>query len=174
MLKMPVTIWHMELTSPGEFRPSLKRPRYALARMTTAAPEFLRFLYQTVGEEWHWTDRLAWTRDQWAARLADAEVEVWTAWDEGAPVGYFELARHSDGTLEIAYFGLLPHATGQGHGGPLLSDAVRRAWELEAKRVYVNSCSLDHPRAMDNYQARGFRVFREEVREKAVATSGSS
>ena len=162
-----VTIWHLELLSPEDFHPSLKRPRYTLARMTRAAPEFLRFLYQTVGGPYHWTDRLPWGLPQWAERLADPAVEVWVAWDEGAPVGYYELACHSDGTVEIAYFGLMPHATGQGHGGALLSDAVRRAWELEAKRVYVNSCSLDHPRAMDNYQARGFRVFREEVREKS-------
>lgn len=170
MAAAPVTIWHMELLSPDEFRPSLRRPAYSLARMTRSAPEFLRFLYQAVGGPYHWTDRLGWTRDQWASRLADPEVEVWTAWDEGAPVGYFELARHSDATVEIAYFGLLPHATGLGHGGVLLSDAIRRAWELEAKRVYVNSCSLDHPRAMDNYRARGFRVFREEVRAKELSS----
>jgi GNAT superfamily N-acetyltransferase len=168
MTMVPVTVWHMELASPEEFRPSLKRPRYALAQMTRLAPEFLRFLYQTVGGPYHWTDRLSWAPERWAQRLVDPDVEVWVAWDEGAPVGYFELASHSDGTAEVAYFGLLPHATGQGHGGPLLSDAVRRAWELEAKRVYVNSCSLDHPRAMDNYQARGFRVFREEVKEREV------
>jgi GNAT superfamily N-acetyltransferase len=168
MTLIPVTVWHLELLSPEEFRPSLKRPHYALGRMTRHAPEFLRFLYQTVGGPYDWTDRLPWTLEQWAGRLVDPDIEVWVAWDEGTPVGYFELARHSDGTVEIAYFGLLPHATGQGHGGALLSDAVRRAWELDAKRIYVNSCSLDHPRAMDNYMARGFRVFREEVKEREV------
>jgi GNAT superfamily N-acetyltransferase len=168
MTIVPVTVWHMEIPDPGDFHPSLTAARYTLARLTAPAPEFLRFLYQAVGGPYHWTDRLPWTLEQWGRRLADPAVEVQVAWLDGAPAGYFELERHGDDTVEIAYFGLLPHATGQGHGGALLSDAVRRAWQLEARRVYVNSCSLDHPRAMENYQARGFRVFREEVKEKDV------
>jgi GNAT superfamily N-acetyltransferase len=140
-----------------------------LARLTAPTPEFLRFLYAAVGEPYHWTDRLVWTPPQWAERLADPAVEVWVAWDGGAPAGYFELCHQPDGTVELAYFGLLPHAVGQGQGGPLLSAAVSRAWEMGAERVYVNSCSLDHPSAMANYAARGFHVFREEVKEKDVA-----
>jgi GNAT superfamily N-acetyltransferase len=70
--------------------------------------------------------------------------------------------------VELVYFGLLPHAVGQGHGGPLLTAAVSRAWALGAERVYVNSCSLDHPTAMANYAARGFKVFREEVKTKDI------
>ena len=102
---------------------------------------------------------------QWRERQADPGVEFWVAYDEGAPAGYFELARHDDGrTVEIAYFGLLPHAVGKEQGGPLLTAAVDRAWAMGAGRVYVNTCSLDHPDALDNYKRRGFAVF--DVRER--------
>jgi GNAT superfamily N-acetyltransferase len=70
--------------------------------------------------------------------------------------------------VEIAYFGLLPHAVGTGQGGALLSAAVERAWEMGASRVYVNTCTLDHPRALENYQKRGFRLFREETRTRSI------
>ncbi|HEX9166434.1 MAG TPA: GNAT family N-acetyltransferase [Gemmatimonadales bacterium] len=168
MPTVPVTVWHQEMLSPTEFRPSTRPPAYALVRLTAPAPDFFRFLYAAVGGPWHWTDRLAWPAEAWAGRLADPMVEVWVGYDGGAPLGWFELCRQADGTVELVYFGLLPHAVGQGHGGPLLTAAVSRAWALGAKRVYVNSCSLDHPSAMANYGARGFRVFREEVKTKEI------
>lgn len=168
MPTVPVTIWHQEMLSRADFRPSTRMARYTLARLVAPAPEFYRFLYVAVGSPYHWTDRLPWTAEQWAARLADPAVEVWVASEEGAPAGWFELCRQDDGTVELCYFGLLSHAAGKGHGGPLLSAAISRAWELGAERVYVNSCSLDHPSAMANYAARGFHAFREEVKSREI------
>jgi len=43
----------------------------------------------------------------------------------------------------------------------LLSAAVEKAWEMETKRVWVHTCSLDHPYALKNYQARGFQIYWE-------------
>jgi GNAT superfamily N-acetyltransferase len=79
-------------------------------------------------------------------------------------VGYFELEQQTQGNVEVAYFGLLPQFVGKGLGGQLLTAAVSRAWELGARRVWVHTCDLDHPRALENYQARGFRVFKVEAR----------
>ena len=168
MSSIPVTIWHQEMVSPTELRPSTRPPTYTLVQLTAPAPDYYRFLYAVVGGPYHWTDRLPWPPEMWAARLGDPLVEVWVAYDAGAPLGWFELCRQADGTVELVYFGLLPHAVGQGHGGPLLTAAVSRAWALGAGRVYVNSCSLDHPSAMANYAARGFRVFREETKAKEI------
>lgn len=161
----PVTVWHLQMTDPARFVPSTQAPRYRLERVTAPSAPFARYLYEITGAAWRWIDRLPWTEDQWAARLADPSVELWVAYDGGAPMGYFELGRHPDGdTVEIVYFGLLPHAVGSGQGGALLTDAVRRAWEMGARRVYVNTCSKDHPAARGNYERRGFEMFREEIR----------
>lgn len=162
----PVTVWFLELPDRAAFRPSAGPRGYRLERLAAPCPAFARFLYVAVGGPWTWTDRLPWTDEQWAARLADPQVEFWVATIAGAPAGYAELARQPDGAVEIAYFGLLPHAIGQGHGGPLLTDAVERAWAMGARRVTVNTCSLDHPRALGGYLARGFAVVREERRER--------
>lgn len=160
-----VTVWHLEMNDRAAFVPSGQVARYRLERVTAPAPAFLRFLYLATGSDWHWIDRLPWTDEQWLARQGDPDAEVWVAYHGGAPMGYYELARHADGvTVEIVYFGLLPHAVGRGQGGAMLTDAVRRAWEMGAARVYVNTCSLDHPAARGNYERRGFVVFREEVR----------
>jgi len=79
---------------------------------------------------------------------------------KGNPVGYFELDGESGSDVELAYFGILPQFTGQGIGGYLLTAAIDRAWEKAPKRVWVHTSSFDHPRALGNYKARGFRVVR--------------
>jgi GNAT superfamily N-acetyltransferase len=164
-----VTIYHLELPSRAVFHPSEQRPRYQLEQVTAPAAAFLRFLYVATGTDWHWVDRLEWTDEQWLARQAQPGIEIWGAIEAGAPLGYFELARLSDGeTVELVYFGLLPHAVGTGQGGVLLSAAVERAWEMGASRVYVNTCTLDHPRALENYQRRGFKLLRKETRKRIV------
>jgi GNAT superfamily N-acetyltransferase len=81
----------------------------------------------------------------------------------GAPAGYYELERHADASVEIAYFGLLPEFLRRGFGKHLLDDAVVRAWSLDATRVWLHTCTLDDVAALPNYVARGFRPFRSEV-----------
>ncbi len=83
----------------------------------------------------------------------------------GAPAGYFELQKHADGSVEIAYFGLLPEFLGRGLGKYLLSEAVEAAWALAASRVWLHTCSLDGPAALPNYVARGFVPYKKETYE---------
>jgi GNAT superfamily N-acetyltransferase len=93
-------------------------------------------------------------------------VETWVAYLAGTPAGYFELEAQAEGNVEITYFGLLPQFIGRGLGGPLLTATVERAWAMGARRVWVHTCSLDHPSALPGYQARGFRVFEVEHAEQ--------
>jgi GNAT superfamily N-acetyltransferase len=90
---------------------------------------------------------------------------------EAAPAGYFELRRHDDGGVEIAYLGLLPEFFGRGWGKYLLEQAVRQAWATGASRVWLHTCTLDHPAALPNYLQRGFRPVREEVYVTELAGS---
>ena len=162
---MSVTVWHLEILDRATFKRSASPLRFTLQRVLAPSPSFLRYLYAATGGDWRWTDRLPWNDEQWLARQADPAVEIWVAMDAGAPAGYFELARLDDGrSVELCYFGLLPHAVGKGQGGAMLTAAVDRMWEMGAVRVYVNTCSLDHPRALETYKSRGFQVF--DVRER--------
>jgi GNAT superfamily N-acetyltransferase len=68
------------------------------------------------------------------------------------------------GNIEIVYFGLLPLMIGKGIGGGVLSLAIREAWKIKgAQRVWLHTCSEDHPHALGNYEKRGFRLFKTEV-----------
>ena len=83
----------------------------------------------------------------------------------GAPAGYFELEKHHDGSVEVSYFGLLPEFQGRGLGKYLLTEAAEAAWARGASRVWLHTCTLDHPGALANYLARGFRPFKTETYE---------
>jgi GNAT superfamily N-acetyltransferase len=121
-----------------------------------------RRLYRDVGEPWYWHDRLDWTDDELARHLALATVGVWELTVDGESAGYFELQRHSDGAVEIVYFGLMPKFIGRGLGGPLLTHAVEEAQAMGAARVWLHTCTLDSDRALPAYVARGFRPYRTE------------
>ena len=161
-MKQTIKIWHIEILDPALI-PDHSAPRpYSLQKLTRPLPEFNRFLYVAVGAPWQWYMRLTWTYDQWLRFLNRPGVETWVAFDQGTPVGYFELERQAGGSVEIAYFGLISDFIGQGFGKALLEDAIARAWQLGGQRVWLHTCSLDHPQALNNYLARGFKVFREE------------
>jgi GNAT superfamily N-acetyltransferase len=162
-----VTTWHLEMLDPGWLRP-VARPdeRLAVVHVGIASPELNRFLYTAVGAGWFWTDRLGWTYAAWQAYVEQPEVETWVAWLDGTPAGYFELEPQAEGSVEIAYIGLLPQFTGRRIGAYLLSVATVRAWSLQeptTRRVWLHTCSLDSPIALKNYQSRGFRLFKTET-----------
>jgi GNAT superfamily N-acetyltransferase len=113
-------------------------------------------------------DRLLWSDEEHRARLADPDVSLHLLSVAGAPAGYFELERHPDGAVEVAYFGLLPEFLGRGLGKYLLTKAAQEAFALGASRVWLHTCTLDDPAALPNYLARGFRKVREETYEADV------
>lgn len=140
-----------------------ERPGVRIERMAACPGSFFRYLYAEVGRRYHWVDRLVWTDDQVSAYLADPSVSIWLLTVGGAPAGYFELRRHEQDAVEIAYFGLLPEFIGQGLGKHLLTVATREAWRLGASRVWLHTCTLDDPAALPNYQARGFVPYKKET-----------
>ena len=126
--------------------------------------------YRDVGQQWAWKDKAGWPIERWQAyvngfgdadHLPSAPIErIETAilrWQDKA-AGYFELSQVAS-DVEIRYFGLLPHAIGQGLGGALLSAAIEQGWQMGAQRLWVHTCDLDHPAALPNYQRRGFKLY---------------
>jgi hypothetical protein len=44
----------------------------------------------------------------------------------------------------------------------LLSKALEHAWTEDTARVFLDTCSKDHPNALPNYLRHGFRIMRTE------------
>jgi len=117
---------------------------------------FYLFMYEAVGYDLRWRDRLILPEPDLTAALADAEVHVLSV--GGVPAGYVELVKLPDNSVEIPYFGLRPEYHGRGLGKYLLSYGVLRAWELNPTHVHLHTCNLDGAYALQTYQSRGFVV----------------
>ncbi len=137
--------------------PWVRRPRLGIGldirECVVKQPRFNRFLYEYVGRDWKWVDRLVWPERQWQDYVAADNLRTFVAYREGSIAGYYELQRTDDGSGEIRIFGLTPEFVGQGLG---------TAFAWAARRGLVHTCNHAHPNAVNNSQKSGFRVFKIE------------
>ena len=164
----PTSITYVEMVSPAALVPSeSKDPRFQVREATTKEWRFNRFLYQLVGEDWTWIDKLPWTPDQWRAYAEAEDLRTFVGYVDGSIAGYYELHTGENRDVEIAIFGIAPKFVGRGYGGALLTHAIRQAWATGTSRVWLHTCTLDHPGALPNYLKRGFTIYSVESNPRA-------
>ena len=159
---------YLEMQAPGDLNAAPLAAGARVEQVFSCPVSFHRFLYREVGRNYHWRDRLTWSDEQVALYLRDPAITVHVLYVQGSPAGYYELKLEQDGSVEVAYFGLLPEYIGRGLGKGLLTDAVRSAWGRGAKRVWLHTCTLDDPAALPNYVKRGFKPFKDEKYETTI------
>jgi GNAT superfamily N-acetyltransferase len=171
---LSVTTYYLEMNDPSHLVPKkIANKNFTLAQVEIPLPELNRFFYTLVGRDWCWCDKLNWTEQQWREWVDRPDLQTWVAYLSGTPAGYFELERQAQENVEIAYFGLVPHFIGKGLGGALLTRAVEQAWQMNASRVWVHTCTLDSAAALSNYLARGFQVYRQKTHLKSFLATGN-
>ena len=146
-------------------RPEQQIPSSALSLRRIDQPEVGRYreLFRVVGARWLWFSRLQMDDEALAPILQDTNVEIFSVELDGREVGMLELDFRRAGECELAFVGLVPELSGQGHGKWLLAEAVHRAWRDGVTRVHVHTCSLDHPAALSAYRRAGFKPFKRAV-----------
>ena len=126
-----------------------------------------KFFYKQIGKKHQWVDRLIWQDKNWIEYVSNKNLKTFILKKNNDFVGYFELFFNKN-ECEIAYFGILEEFIGKGYGGFLLSEAIRIGFK-NANRIWVHTCSLDHPNAIENYKSRGMKVFKTEIlKRKAI------
>lgn len=159
-----VTVYYLEMTDPAAINGKPAPVGLRIEEATVKQYQYNRFFYQLVGGAWGWTDKLSWRDEQWQTYAENDDLRLWAAFSQGSPAGYYELHKQSAGNVELCYFGLAAQFIGRGFGGHLLTHALQSAWAWEGtRRVWVHTCSLDHPSALRNYQARGMTLYRTEI-----------
>uniref|UniRef100_A0A486XK95 Histone acetyltransferase HPA2 and related acetyltransferases n=1 Tax=Rheinheimera sp. BAL341 TaxID=1708203 RepID=A0A486XK95_9GAMM len=152
-----VTTWFLQFE--GTAKSEVRWPEgVKLVEAELVCPELSQFMFRAVGARWQWFSRLSWSYQQWLDYLTTQQVRTWLLWVKGTPAGYIELLKHTDQSVEIKFFGLLPQFIGQGLGQPLAEAAVMLAAQWQASRIWLHSCSADHPSALKNYQQAGFII----------------
>lgn len=135
----------------------------ALLAATDPPVEYFLYLYQTVGAPYEWTDWLQSPQEEAQDFVGNPNISLYSLMLDGWPGGFFMLDSRETGTCDLAYFGLAPQAVGRGLGHWFLATAVETGWDRPGtERMTVNTCTLDHPRALGLYQKIGFQPIRRE------------
>jgi GNAT superfamily N-acetyltransferase len=123
-----------------------------------------RVLYRNVGEPWLWFSRARIPDAALARILNDPLVEALAFNRNGQDIGIVELDFRHPGQCELSFLGLVPDAIGRGYGRVMIGEAIRRAFARPAtERLWLHTCTLDHPGALPFYMAAGFRPFRRAI-----------
>ncbi len=133
-----------------------------LGRVTTPTVALYRYLYNTVGARHVWWLRRLMPDTQLAPLLEAPGVSIHILTRGHEPAGFYELDARAGHTVNLSYFGLMPHVIGQGLGTALLRAAIASAWAHKPRALTVNTCTADHPRALPNYLAAGFLPVRTQ------------
>ena len=137
---------------------------YSLNLLKPTNFQLNKFFYKNVGKKHKWIDRLVWTETQWIDYVSSKKVNTYIFKKNEDLVGFFELIDHFEKQeIEIAYFGLLEEYQNKNLGSYLLSQAIKKSFEKKIKRVWLHTCSLDHQNALNNYLARGMKIFKTET-----------
>ncbi len=165
-MKKRVTIIYLEMLRRCHLRRKAAPAgmKVQVVKVREPSPTLNQYFFRTVGLPWRWYSRLDWTYQDWQQYLERPGVHTYMGLADGTPFGYYELEEHPDqGSVQIVFFGLLDEFTGRGLGGYLLSRAASHGWDLGAGRVWLHTCTIDHPNALANYQARGFTEYKRET-----------
>lgn len=163
--EVPYTVTWLEMTARPEYDwPSAPSgPQVALLRAKNPPVWYFRALYGAVGRDYAWEDMPDKDDAEIARWLDPSRMALYSLIGEGWPKGFFVLDEVDSETTDLAYFGLVPEAVGQNLGRWLLRTAILTAWTRQGlRRLTVNTCTLDHPRALGLYQKNGFTPVRRE------------
>lgn len=126
-----------------------------------------RALYRAVGETWLWFSRSGMPDERLRAIIDDPRVDALALVKDGRDVGIVEVDFRQPGLCELAFLGLVEDEVGRGLGRRLLEFVVAHAFsrsvERPVERLWVHTCTLDHPAALPLYVAAGFRAFKRAV-----------
>lgn len=163
--RIPTVVTFLDMKARPELpHPPVPPGKIAILRAENPPVHFYRYLYDTIGDAYYWVDRRKMSDEALAELLADPDVHINVLYVDGCPAGLAELDFRNPAATQLAYFGLMPEFVGRRLGHYFLYQAVLNAWSHPIKLLRVNTCTLDHPRALPLYQRVGFDPYAREER----------
>jgi hypothetical protein len=163
--RIPMTVTFLEMSGkPTALPPPQPRGKVALLRCERPPIHFYRYLYDTIGNQYYWVDRKKLTSEGLVEVIHDPLNQLFVLYTDGNPAGMAELDLRNAGVCNISYFGLMPEAIGKRLGFFFLYHTCVNAWLSPIQRLTVNTCTLDHPRALPLYQRMGFTAYDRQER----------
>ena len=160
-----VTRNYLEINSLQNLKEVIKPSEdYSLKLIDPINFQLNKYFYKNIGKNHKWVDRLTWSEEKWINYVSSKNVISYVLKYKDDLVGFFELIFHPENNeTEIAYFGILEEYQNKKLGSFLLSEAIKKSFVNNTKRVWVHTCSLDHKNALSNYISRGMKIFKTEI-----------
>ena len=163
--RIPMTVTFLEMKAkPSAIPPPQPKGKIALLRCEKPPIHFYRYLYDTIGSDYYWVDRKKLTPEALEEVIHHPLNQLFVLYKEGCPAGMAELDLRKQGNCNISYFGLMPEIIGRRLGYFFLYHTCINAWLEPIQRLTINTCTLDHPRALPLYQRLGFTPYSREER----------
>jgi GNAT superfamily N-acetyltransferase len=157
--QLAAVVTYLEMISQVPQRPERTTPPWRLEHIQTPDPAWYRELFARIGTEWLWFSRLTMPIKDLQEILSDPLVEVYAVTINGYAEGLLELDFRTANQCELAFFGLTPALLGQGAGRWLMNRALELAWARPINRLWVHTCTHDHPEALAFYRRSGFVAY---------------
>jgi hypothetical protein len=162
--KIAAVVTHLEMRAPPAARAAPDLPQISVRPVPNPDVDWYRRLYARIGaQDWLWFSRLQMSAPALDAIIRDRKVEIHALVRDDNDEGLLELDFRTDGECEIAFFGLTHGLVGQGAGRLLMNTAIERAWSQPIRRLWVHTCTLDHPGALAFYMRSGFVPYRRQI-----------
>ena len=156
---------YLEINSINDLKEGINpSDNYILTLLDPINFQLNKFFYKNIGKKHKWVDRLIWDEQRWIDYVSSEKVKTYVLKNKDDLVGFFELIFHYEkNEVEIAYFGILEEYQNKKLGSYLLSQAIKKSFNKNVNRVWLHTCSLDHKNALNNYIARGMKIFKSEI-----------
>lgn len=161
--KIAAVVTYLEMHEKAALRPARQEAGWQLRKVESPDIEWYRSLYRRIGEDWLWFSRLLLSDEELNAILQDPGIDFHAFQVEGRDEGIIELDFRTKGECELAFFGISPALLGRGAGRWLMNHALTLAWSRPLERLWLHTCSFDHPQALDFYRRSGFTAYRREI-----------
>jgi GNAT superfamily N-acetyltransferase len=161
--KVATIVTSLEMLAKPPFAPNDKHPDWVVRHMQNPQTDWYREIYARIGAEWLWYSRMYMPDEELSAIISHPMVEVRVLELGGRAEGLLELDFRGENECELAYFGLSKKLIGTGAGKWLMQNGLELAWKKSIKRLWVHTCTIDHPRALQFYLRSGFAPFRRQL-----------
>ena len=167
IILQPATVTFLEMhTKPSEILQPVAGTSFNILPIPVSVSEY-RKLYYGVGEKWNWLDRMVIPDKELYQKINAANIEIFVLYVNNETTGYIEFVLE-DKFAEVQYFGLMPAFIGKGLGKYFLQWVIEKAWSYNPDWIQLNTCTLDHPNALDVYKKAGFSQVRTEIQNRRV------
>jgi GNAT superfamily N-acetyltransferase len=161
--KLAAVVTYLEMRTPPAPVRLPTGSDFQIRRLTHPDIEWYRRLYRRIGEPWLWFSRLRMSDEELRAVLDHPAIDVFVLSSGGEEHGLLELDRRSVPDIEIAFFGVTGEMIGKGAGRALLAHVLPLAWEHCPQRVWLHTCTSDHPSALGFYMKFGFVPYKRAI-----------